>query len=769
MLTQAFQILKLRGMDERWKPESSRASSVKNMRWDPRDGWTRSGGDRSLAQPTSPSQSINPTAGEPEEGSSEEEDPFKTDDQEIVSLHWFAQHNGARQWLIWETADGQLRALWGPGISTEGTTFKDGNPWKDLLLAKAYESVKTPSETASGATNGPEKWDADTGQSRTILDTPTIRTQSVAWADRLYLVNGYDEPVVFDGVKTSRAGYGSQPSAPVASLVRFEKESNDKEWHGYWTTDLAYGMGTVGEVGSTTGGKEGRSPLSRGDKWNLWRYRVSFINERGQESPLSPPSNSVRAKCFWEPSVDVFDAKRNNEVGRRFITVQIPVGPPGTVARRLYRTQDMLDIRGRPANLGEGFHYYFLQELQDNACRSFEDAVPDTSLGGVVDEEDFGNWPTNARLLASFKNTMFIAGTSDNKLMYSRPMHPEVFPINNTIEIGNSESGPITGMRSTKNALVVFKQKAIYLVKGDPENGFFAQTLTRDAGCCAANSIAELPGKGTVFLSEGGVMMLEGALENEGSPTQVIHLSEAIPELMKQINFSAAENATGVYYRRDKEYWLAVPTVSSSENDLVLIFHGEIGEWSYRTGFNIGCMVETRDHRGYLTYGTNSREKTNPGIRVYSLGQNAILGDTAVESEYVSVDHDFGSKFGHFVPAYLNAYVIGYGDTKLEVNFQVNRSENFSLDADKTRKQQELLEPLQTFNSAVWGTGKWGYHRPICIRYDISAMHEGVVRELAFSFKAQDSVQLVGYEIEGKLGEQRRIKPLTDVLGVNRR
>ena len=89
--------------------------------------------------------------------------------------------------------------------------------------------------------------------------------------------------------------------------------------------------------------------------------------------------------------------------------------------------------------------------------------------------------------------------------------------------------------------------------------------------------------------------------------------------------------------------------------------------------------------------------------------------------------------------------------------------------ADKTNDQQEDMDLLGVFGKAKWGTDKWGYHRPICLRFDVSAMHEGVLREMAVTFKAQDSMQLVGYDIEGKLGEQRRIRPLTDALGVNRR
>lgn len=770
MLSQIFQIFKLRGMDQRWAPDPARAKIVRDLIWDPRDGWKRSGGDKGITPPTIVELQGDEDVGiEPSDDISD--DPFIVDGATIDSLHWFSQHNGARQWLIWETSNGALRCLWPGGLKVEnrgpystdasGVSIRQdgigaGHPFRNL--------------TRLGE-DGLVVIDGDEGDSRTILKTPNIGSQSVTWADRIYIVNGYDEPIVFDGKYCSRAGYSSAPSSPVASVVKYEAASSDK-FHGYWVADSGMGVGVVG----STGKKVGYGGRGRGDKYNLFRYKVSFVNKRGQESPLSAPSNQVRAMCWWEPNVHTY-VTRDNVVARRFFTVQIPKGPPDTVARRVYRTQDMLDLKERARDLGMGMNYYFLHEIQDNTTTSLEDSTPDAALGALVEDEDFGPWPTNARLIAAFKNTMFISGFGDNKIKYSRPLFPEVFPLNHHIDIGNSEAGPVTGMRATKNALVVFKRKAIYLIKGDPERGFHAQTLTRDVGCICANTIAELPGLGLAFLSDSGVMLLKGALENTGTPTDVVHLSEPIPDLIKKINFSAAENARGLYYHRNREYWLTVPEFGDPQNSMVMIYHAEIGEWSIRTGFSIRTMVETRDHRGYLYYSSLSDDL--PGLRVYTGGETTHYGDTAVvptlpgpvsvQPKYASVNHDFGSKFSAFMPAYINAYAVGYGDTNMEVNFQVNRSEKYSLTIDKSAKQQEPIEPLSVWGKAKWNSATWGWHRPIVLRYDVSAMHEGVVREVSVSFSASNSMQIVGYDIEGKVGEQRNIRPLGETLTVNRR
>ena len=85
--------------------------------------------------------------------------------------------------------------------------------------------------------------------------------------------------------------------------------------------------------------------------------------------------------------------------------------------------------------------------------------------------------------------------TSDNKVQ------PPEF-------IGNKVSGATTGFVSASNALIVFKTRGIFLIKGDPANGFFAQTLTWDVGCSSPNSICGIPGMGVAFLATDGEVML---------------------------------------------------------------------------------------------------------------------------------------------------------------------------------------------------------------------------------------------------------------------
>ena len=98
----------------------------------------------------------------------------------------------------------------------------------------------------------------------------------------------------------------------------------------------------------------------------------------------------------------------SNEDGRTFVRVSIPTGPKGTVARRVYRTQNLYNSSNELASVSRGDNFYFLEEIQDNFTTVFENGRPDAFLGSLLYDEDFGPVPSGVKYLASFKNTMFM-------------------------------------------------------------------------------------------------------------------------------------------------------------------------------------------------------------------------------------------------------------------------------------------------------------------------------------------------------------------------
>jgi hypothetical protein len=753
MKTQRFEVARLRGIEDRWRASPDSAAIIKEMSWDSYDGWKRADG-------------YDVITGEEFDWSGS---------GTIRSLHFYSIQNGANRQVIFELGK-RLYRLHPPNFPRGA----DGNPYLLLHL----EDGSLPD--------------------RHVFENGEVGTQSATFGGRLFLINGINEPLVYDGRSLSRAGFFDLPSPPTSAVVQ---RSSGHDRHGIYartesaltdtfdllgTKDHAQGLGSLSPKGlkghynakSLEFGKEDNSwtsEVKQLDKYNDaklcgYQYRISFVNKRGQESPLSEPSEICQFECV--------------DGQKRFTFVTVPTGGPNVVARRIYRTADIFDDYGNPITPESGRNFYFLKEIQDNEAIGYEDGISDANLGFVVDENDFGFFPRQSKFIASFKNTLFLAGMTDNIVRFSAEGMPEVFPRDNIFDIGDVDSGQITGLYASTNALVIFKERGVYLVKGNARSGFTAQTLNKNIGCSAVGSIQDVPGTGLVFLSESGVFVLKGALENTGSATSIVELSTPIKHLIGRIDKSNARASVSVIHRSAKEYLLCVPTIGR-DNNLLLVWHYEVGAWSFREDYPMQCAIETKDSRNYVYFGSNNEKL--PGIFVlssYFIAKNEYgrkvsfdqYDETTVDvldsvPVYESVPFAFGSIYSSVQIAYINLYAVAYGDNPIEVNFKINRSDFLSLDSNKSRTQQSLTEKLPVYDKSEYGA-ILADHRPIVIRFDVSHMNQPIVSEMSLRITQNDEpgssltngrIMIVGYSLDAKLGDQRSIRQLTDVLDIDKR
>jgi hypothetical protein len=84
MKTVRYQNRMLGGIEEYWDQRPTSASVLKNFRWDPHHGWASVGGYKKII----PLDDVGL-------------DPFVGAGR-INSIHWWSQHSGAKQWLVWE-------------------------------------------------------------------------------------------------------------------------------------------------------------------------------------------------------------------------------------------------------------------------------------------------------------------------------------------------------------------------------------------------------------------------------------------------------------------------------------------------------------------------------------------------------------------------------------------------------------------------------------------------------------------------------------------
>ena len=764
MNTKRLVVERLRGIDQRYYTRPEAAAIIEEMSWDSYDGWRAAGGFDLVTQDlydwaTGYSEST-------------------LENYRITSIHVYSRGPNFNE-ILFETSLGELCKL-NIGNMKKSSPSAIDRPFdfiKDDFGFK-YDGLSVVTSPDTGLI-------ISASRKRYVPKINEIGSQSCAFGGRLYIVNGHDEPIVYDGHRAARAGFSEKPAQPSGNVVVRAyynidvSRGGDDSDHFLGTRLRSYGLGSLKPKGAKFTVRDGKKKNYIDGKICSYQYKVSFVNERGQESELSEASEMITFECA--------DGKR------RFVALNLPVGDSTVVARRIYRTRDLLDDFGNALGPDTGRNFYFLREIQDNETTVFEDGMPDSNVGVLTDDIDFGPMPTQCKYITSFKNRLFMSGSPDNLVRFSASGMPEVFPKLNVIDLGDKDGGKITGMYASTNSLVVFKEHGVYLITQGPDGGFTYKTITKDVGCIAANSIRDVPFTGLVFLSHKGVFVLKGFLEDTNSPTEIVNLSTPIKEHVERICPSLASGAVGCLDRTNKEYWICVPTIGE-KNNLLLVWHYEVGAWSTRNNYPIGCAVELRTPTAEVMFGSN--RGTLPGIFVFSnfyRFKNEI-GVTSDDSRIRQDDkpaieeiRDFpvyeiaplklnGAYSGVYV-SYVNLFCVAYGDEPIKLNIKINRNETLVLEESKSRSQQHTdnSEKQDLYGKAKFGSAVFGYHRPVVIRFDVSHFHKTLATEFSFRVfqdETNDSpnrLMIVGYSIDAKLGEQNDIRSLTDVIAPSQR
>jgi hypothetical protein len=139
------------------------------------------------------------------------------------------------------------------------------------------------------------------------------------------------------------------------------------------------------------------------------------------------------------------------------------------------------------------------------------------TTGGVLENIA----PPSAKVVAEFKNRIFLAGLEDkNQIQYSKERF-EGAPVEfNDILVKQIKNagGDITALEEMNEKLIIFKTDAIFFMSGDGPNNLGQQDsftepeqVTIDVGCTEPDSIVQTP-QGIFFKSRKGIYLLDSGL-----------------------------------------------------------------------------------------------------------------------------------------------------------------------------------------------------------------------------------------------------------------
>jgi hypothetical protein len=515
-------------------------------------------------------------------------------------------------------------------------------------------------------------------------------------AGRLYLFSTVDAPLAWNGLWTSPVGFTGPAAAPLVA-------AGDQ---GFSRVDRAGGdMSGPTLKDRTTQRGVGDYPDGSNSSWR-YGYAQTFINEIGQESPLS----SVQFASGFNGTA--------NDVGKRMVRVKSPRGPDHVRGMRLYRTRNLINI----TDPGAQATMYLLEEFATGAGFDYCDQTSDPELGLPFDRDSVGPVPIAPAAAAFWAGSMWLGGApvDPTRLHYSAPLFPEQFPSINYLEVGSSRTGHIVALKVTQRGLVVFKEGGVYFVRGSHAQGFQVETVSESVGCAAPRAIEYVRDLGLMFLSRTGPHVLVGSLTDD-QPTKVVPI-QGIRRTWRRFAGSLSQ-AVSVYQPELDEVWFHVPQGGTLTPTLGLVYHADIGQWSLRTG-PISCFTR---HQAKTWVG--SWDDTNaPGMHLLSYGASTFLGST--------LTHSWSGLFTFSEARTLQVVDVWGVATGTSAPLSLTTTPDQRSPIPQTevgKKQQANTAARDVWDTGKWNRGDWSDHGVARLRMGVT-MTTG--REIGLAFAA---------------------------------
>ena len=215
-------------------------------------------------------------------------------------------------------------------------------------------------------------------------------------------------------------------------------------------------------------------------------------------------------------------------VSTNSIDLTLPIGPTGTTARKLYRTE------------AGGSILKFLVTIGDNDSTTYQDNIADGSLGATLAAV---NAPAPKPKYITVKDEKLIGVGNARRPNYLYTSEIEIESFFATLGVSDvsgqgNDNTALTGLALDYNQIIVFSEKRIYLADVSGTSTSIQQT-TSNVGCIDGHTIAKVPPN---LEFKGGLMFVSNEYDIRVFNGQIaVNLATSFDNLSTQ-NFSSALN-----------------------------------------------------------------------------------------------------------------------------------------------------------------------------------------------------------------------------------
>lgn len=479
----------------------------------------------------------------------------------------------------------------------------------------------------------------------------------------------------------------------------------------------------------------------------MYRYALVWENIGGAYSATSADGGVARInQRLADPNGGTPLYKEH--LTRRFRVKSIAQGPPGTEARILLRTANLLRLPD-----GDFGDYHFLRRIGNNDTTEIIDDATDAELGPVW--RDRAAAPSDALLIDEFGGSLFVGRTAahPSRLWWteqtiSGPVY-ESFLSGHFFDIYPS-TGAITALvgnrlntGSDRPSLLVLKQDAVHYVTGRyPE--WTRGTLRLGAGCAGPGLVQTCPDGSIIWYGNGTFWRLSGDsnVQDIGGP-----LSR---KTLRRVNKTIAHMGVSWVDRQNSEVVFVLPLDDSTYPDMQFIYDYLLGGWRLRFDVQIysaaalpgGAVLVGGIYSGVETvwaYGHGYPGETHTApVATYRSGWVGV-GDigpemTVMWSAEAAVVTQEERHSG-------TASIVAYGEWDLDQPLDEMSDLTIQLQHPEPREAT-----IPTYNSATLGTDIWRNRRVFQQQVPLAG---SMLTAISIEISGRDPIALLNLDIIG--------------------
>jgi len=362
-------------------------------------------------------------------------------------------------------------------------------------------------------------------------------TSAVQLQNCLYLSNGYDEVIKYDGQNAYRAGVptpgtvttnvvldasGFTGNSYIYKIQYLQKDAQGNETAGnYYQTDPALNIASASRVELTIPNILAASGFNT--NCAVVAGAQAVVNTIAVDNGAGGPQTlTVGDTAYFYDAVSLAYVEREVTAATgASITI---AGAPVTVADNDVISNNLrITIWRSKTSVSAPTVWYAVAEIPNNsftASQVYTDKAQDAALGAIfLEPVTDRSPPAKGRYISSFQNIMLTAGDLEypNIVSFSDIESPEYFPTpDNQFVVNDLLGDRITGLSPSNEFFIVFQSRAIHSVSGELSTlSFRVDQVANDIGCAAHASIKDIRGA-LFFMSLNGPRVIKGGQVPQG-------------------------------------------------------------------------------------------------------------------------------------------------------------------------------------------------------------------------------------------------------------